>query len=154
VKVKDRPPVPPLPPNAVANIERRALSALDGEAAPPERSRLPRLVWALALALLAVAALDLRELRRGDGPAQTTLRARFQTARRQEASDPTAALRAYQELARGDGDSAANALFAAARLEAQRGQAARARELLEAYQRRFPTGSNIEDARSLLRGLR
>jgi hypothetical protein len=121
---------------------------------PVQRPRLPRLVWALALALLAVTALDLRELRRADGPAQTTLRARFQAARRQEASDPMEALRTYQELARGDGAWAASALFAAARLEAQRGQAAQARELLEAYQRRFSTGSNIEDARSLLRGLR
>jgi hypothetical protein len=78
----------------------------------------------------------------------------FELAAQLELRDPEAALRIYGELAAAespaDGGWAASALFAAARLEAERGQAQRARELSETYLRRFPSGPNADDARTLL----
>ena len=74
----------------------------------------------------------------------------FELAAQLEVRDPEAALRIYGELAAGEDGWAASALFAAARLEAERGQAQRARELCETYLRRFPRGPNADDARTLL----
>jgi TolA-binding protein len=79
---------------------------------------------------------------------------RFESARRLEASDPVAALDQYLAMARGDDSWAANALFAAARLELEQGHAAEARTLLTVYLERFPTGSNADDATALLRRAR
>jgi hypothetical protein len=75
--------------------------------------------------------------------------------RRLEALEPRradAAIRGYLELARGDGPWAAPALFAAARLAADRRQP-RARTLLETYLQRFPAGANAAAARALLDAL-
>ncbi|RMH43732.1 MAG: hypothetical protein D6689_04345 [Deltaproteobacteria bacterium] len=80
-------------------------------------------------------------------------RDRYDRAARLEATDPSAAAAIYRDLARGAGPWAANALFAHARLELDRGRPARARELLEAYLRRFPRGANAADARALLERL-
>jgi hypothetical protein len=85
------------------------------------------------------------------GPSSAEL---FDRAARLEARDPAGAARGYEELERRDGAWAANALFARARLEADRGHAAAARALLGRYLERFPRGSNAEDARALLRRLR
>ena len=52
--------------------------------------------------------------------------------------------------ASGSGPWAANALFAEARLSAERGQREAARALLSAYLNRFPDGRNAADARALL----
>jgi TolA-binding protein len=78
----------------------------------------------------------------------------FELAAQLEVRDPTAALRIYGELSAADDGWAASALFASARLEAERGQTARARELCEAYLRRFPRSPNADDARALLGTLR
>jgi hypothetical protein len=78
----------------------------------------------------------------------------FELAAQLELRDPAAALRIYGELSNGQDGWAASALFASAHLEAERGQTARARELSEAYLRRFPRGPNADDARSLLATLR
>jgi hypothetical protein len=86
-------------------------------------------------------------------PAVPTTQERFETALRLEPKDPAAALREYQELARGDDAWAANALFAAGRLQLERGQQPEARALLEAYLARFPGGNNRDDARVLLKRL-
>jgi hypothetical protein len=77
-------------------------------------------------------------------------RERFQSASALEVRDPLAAARIYRELASGSGPWAANALFAEARLSAERGQREAARALLAAYLDRFPGGPNADDARALL----
>ena len=75
---------------------------------------------------------------------------RYESAARIEATDPMAALAIYGDLSRGDDAWSANALFAAARLEADRGDRDRARALLGQYLARFPRGPNAADARDLL----
>jgi hypothetical protein len=77
----------------------------------------------------------------------------FELAAQLELRDPEAALRIYGELGAAESPSdgwAASALFAAARLEAERGRTEHARELCESYLQRFPHGPNAEDARTLL----
>jgi hypothetical protein len=79
----------------------------------------------------------------------------FELAAQLEVRDPEAALRIYGELAAApsspaEGGWAASSLFAAARLEAERGHAAQSKELCEAYLHRFPRGPNADDARTLL----
>jgi hypothetical protein len=61
-----------------------------------------------------------------------------------------AALRIYGELAGGADGWAASALFAQARLEAERGRTPQARALCDSYLQRFPRGPNADDARALL----
>lgn len=78
-------------------------------------------------------------------------RDRFEQAAHLEASDPDAALALYGDLARGRGDWSANALYAEARLEFERGAFANARPLLERYLRRHPDAINAGDVRYLLR---
>jgi hypothetical protein len=79
---------------------------------------------------------------------------RYESAERIERKDPDGALRAYLALARGDDAWAQDALFAAGRLQADRGAHADATRLLEEYLRRFPRGSNAQDARALRDSLR
>ena len=83
-----------------------------------------------------------------------TLQQRYESAARIERTRPEAALSVYRELARGDGAWASNALFAAARLQSERGVNADAARLLGEYLQRFPTGPNAADARVLLGRLR
>jgi hypothetical protein len=75
---------------------------------------------------------------------------RYEQAARLEAAEPAAAIAIYRELARGKGVWAANALFAQARLELDRGRTAEAVRLLDIYLRRYPGGNNAADARALL----
>jgi hypothetical protein len=79
----------------------------------------------------------------------TTEQARFKRFERLEAKDPAAALAGYLEISRGNSAWAANGLFAAGRLAADRGDP-RARTFLEIYLRRFPNGANAADAKTLL----
>jgi FecR-like protein len=74
---------------------------------------------------------------------------RFERAARLEASDPSASIAIYAELARHAGPWAANALYAQARLEMERGRPERARPLLQRYLRRHPEGLNVSDVRAL-----
>lgn len=83
-------------------------------------------------------------------PPRRSVQVLFELAAQLELKDPSAALRIYGELAASEDAWAASALFASARLEGERGQDARARELAAAYLRRFPTGPNADDARTLL----
>jgi hypothetical protein len=85
-------------------------------------------------------------------PPRPTARERFEQAAAIEATDPVAAIAAYRAVARGTGSWAMNALFAAGRLAAELHQDAAA-TLLRDYLRRFPTGPNVADARTLLDGL-
>lgn len=66
---------------------------------------------------------------------------------------PEAALNGYLALARGAGSWVEPALFAAARLAADRGDS-RATKLLERYLLRWPSGANAADARRLLARLK
>src|SRR5581483_4214061 len=75
---------------------------------------------------------------------------RYGEAQRLEATRPDDALVIYRELAGGTGPWAMNALFAAGRLEAERGHRESARRLLREYEARFPTGPNIDDAQRLI----
>jgi hypothetical protein len=75
---------------------------------------------------------------------------RFERAARLEAKDPKAALSIYQQLARGKGPWAANALYAQARLELERGRPQKAEPLLRRYLERHPQGMNAGDVRKLL----
>jgi hypothetical protein len=75
---------------------------------------------------------------------------RFERAARLEAKDPVAALAIYQQLARGKGPWAANALYAQARLELERGRPQRAEPLLRRYLERYPRGLNAADVRKQL----
>jgi hypothetical protein len=77
----------------------------------------------------------------------------FDEAARLERSQPDQAAAIYRRLASSDTPWAPNALFALARLEADRGHRADAVRLLQAYLARYPRGINSEDARDLLRRL-
>ena len=73
---------------------------------------------------------------------------RFAELTREEATSPEAAMKGYLALSQGAGRWAEVALFAAARLAADRHDS-RAGTLLEIYLRRFPNGANVTDARQL-----
>jgi hypothetical protein len=83
-----------------------------------------------------------------------TPRERYDDASRLEAMQPDAALSIYRGLAREGGAWGENALFAAGRLEANRGDRDEARRLLRDYLTRYPSGPNADDARQLLDRLR
>lgn len=82
-------------------------------------------------------------------PPRIDERARFEALAALEVADPRAAIAGYLALARGTSAWSQLALFAAARLAADR-QDPRATQLLETYLRRFPRGANADDARELL----
>jgi hypothetical protein len=103
-----------------------------------------------ALTLAPVAPQDTSPL----PPPEPTAQSRYETAARLERTDPARALRVYTELARGSDAWAQNALYAAGRLQADRGARTDAARLLEEYLRRFPLGSNAQDARALRESLR
>ena len=81
-------------------------------------------------------------------------RARYEAASRLEATDPDAALAQYRELAQKGGGWGQNALFAAGRLDADRGDRDEARRLLLQYVSLYPGGANANDARELLNRMR
>jgi hypothetical protein len=89
---------------------------------------------------------------RGVGPLSP--RDQYEAASRLEAEQPAAAIALYRELAHQGGAWGANALFAAGRLETDRGDQNEARRLLHEYLVRYPTGPNANDARQLLDRLR
>ena len=86
----------------------------------------------------------------GTGARAADPKQRYEKAARLEATDPAAAIAIYRELARGKSPWAANALFAQARLELDRGHRPEAARLLRAYLQRHPGGHNAADARALL----
>lgn len=75
--------------------------------------------------------------------------AKFEQLSVLEKKDPQAAMTGYLELSQRSSRWAANALYAAGRLAADR-KDPRASTLLTVYLRRFPSGANVEDARGLL----
>ena len=81
-------------------------------------------------------------------------REQYEAASRLEAQQPEAAVAAYRDLSRQGGAWGENALFAAGRLQADRGNVDDARHLLRDYLGRYPGGPNAADARQLLDRLR
>jgi hypothetical protein len=100
----------------------------------------------------APPATDPSSLAAGGSGTPPSPRDRFEAAARLERTDPARAVALYAQLAAGGGSWGANALFAQARLEADRGRGAEARRLAEQYLSRFPKGPNAADARVLLGG--
>jgi hypothetical protein len=88
------------------------------------------------------------------GVSSLSPRDQYEAASRLEAEQPTAAIALYRELAHQGGPWGANALFAAGRLETDRGDQDEARRLLREYLVRYPAGPNASDARQLLDRLR
>jgi TolA-binding protein len=87
-------------------------------------------------------------------PPEPSAQSQYEAAAQLERSDPSRALRLYTDLSRGSDAWAQNALYAAGRLQADRGARGDAARLLEEYLRRFPRGSNAQDARALRESLR
>jgi hypothetical protein len=146
----------PAPPPARATHRRRVADARDVEA-PVAAPRAAEDVAPEAPAAVAQPPADVAQAAAlapapEVGAPRRSVQVLFELAAQLELKDPPAALRIYGELAAGpDGDGwAASALFASARLEAERGQEARARDLAAAYLRRFPAGPNAADARALI----
>jgi hypothetical protein len=145
--VEGPPPIAPAPPSAEA--EPATAEPASAEGAP-----------ATAAAAPAAQAPDAPKATAATP--QRSVQVLFELAAQLEVRDPEAALRIYGELAGdpsqpaqgADGGWAASALFASARLEAERGQARHARELAESYLQRFPRGPNADDARTLLAAAR
>lgn len=81
------------------------------------------------------------------------LAAEFAAAAKLESAAPNEAIRRYLALAKRDDSWGSNALFAAARLAHDVGEKERAAALAAAYLRRFPRGTNVPDARALLKSL-
>ena len=85
-------------------------------------------------------------------PATTSIdleQIKFERLLKLEPKDSAAALAGYLEISRGNSRWAANGLYSAGRLAADRGDP-RARTFLEIYLRRFPNGANAADAKTLL----
>jgi hypothetical protein len=85
--------------------------------------------------------------------AAANLGEQFERAALLEASAPNEALRVYRSLAAQGGRWGANALYAMARLETERGRRASAERLSRAYLARYPNGANASDARALIERL-
>jgi hypothetical protein len=83
------------------------------------------------------------------GPSGIDDQATFRRMEALETRDPNAAIEGYLALSRGSSRWAERALYAAARLAADRREP-RARILLGFYLQRFPGGANAADARRLL----
>jgi len=89
---------------------------------------------------------DDRPIELPPAPPAPSARERFERAAALEASDPAAAAAIYREVARGSGPWAANALYAHARLEIDRGHRDAGRRLMRKYLDRFPDGPNAAEA--------
>jgi hypothetical protein len=84
-------------------------------------------------------------------PVPPTPQETFESAATLERAKPDQAATAYRDLAAGNTEWAANALFALARLQVDRGDRAEGIHLLKSYLARYPRGMNADDARELLR---
>jgi transmembrane sensor len=145
-------PVPPVTSTRPAHHRRLALAEVAAPGASADAPKPPEPTRA--------AADDARASPTASAPAvaqaadagapRRSVQVLFELAAQLEVRDPVAALRIYGELAGGDDGWAASALFASARLEAERGLAPQARALCDSYLQRFPRGPNADDARALL----
>jgi hypothetical protein len=152
------PLAPPRPPSRFAErvkqggeIAGHPSASIDSPALPAARGTGGAVIAEPPLALAAVPpAADPTPL-----PApEPTAQSKYEAAAQLERTDPARALRLYTDLAQGSDAWAQNALYAAGRLQADRGARTDAARLLEEYLRRFPRGSNAQDARALRESLR
>jgi hypothetical protein len=147
------PPAPPAPPAPAPDPVPAPAPAVDPDPAParvaPARSHRPRPAPSPATAPApAPAAAPAKPASLVDAD-----RAEYDRLAALEPVHPEAALDGYLALARGSGSWADPALFAAARLAADRGDR-RAASLLGSYLQRSPAGANAADARRLLARLK
>jgi hypothetical protein len=135
----------PVAPDA-SIVAATALATGAGYAAPVETRALPPPPPRTAASLS----------RRDPSEAASSLspRDQYEAASKLEAQQPAAAIAQYRELAHQGGAWGENALFAAGRLEADRGDQDEARRLLVEYLTRYPSGPNANDARRLVDRLR
>jgi hypothetical protein len=162
-------PVPP-PPEATAPPaaapEASALSAGPKRAAPP-RARAPRRSGKPPPAVAPAASPEHVETPAPSAeptvaapapppppPPPPSPREVFESAARLERSRPDEAAVLYRQVAEGPSAWAPNALYALARLDADRGNVAEARQWLNEYLVRYPRGQNAQDAHALLDRLR
>lgn len=101
-------------------------------------------------AMASAAVPDSEEAAPTSAPV-ATLQEQFESATRIERVDPDEATSVYVRIAAGGSVWAPNALFALARLEADRGRREDAARHLNEYLTRYPRGINADDARALLR---
>ena len=143
------------------SAERPRGRTVTTEAAAPPQDTLP----ARAAVLLDQARAELagRRVAAARTLIETVLKAQLRPAERAEAlslradcflveHDPAAAARAYQKVAEEFAQLPAgeNALFAAARLEAERGAQAAAKALFERYLERYPHGRFVKEVNTRL----
>jgi hypothetical protein len=115
------------------------------QVSPPEATRAPE-------GPARAAAQDPRAA--APTPTHLSPRDQYEAASKLEAQKPGAALARYNELAAQGGAWGMNALFAAGRLEADRGRRGDATRILQEYLASYPLGPNAEDARRLLARIR
>ncbi len=89
-----------------------------------------------------------------DHATEESAQAIFERATTLERSHPARSAELYRSLQGGADSWAQNSLYAHGRLAASRGQKQEARRLLKSYLKRFPTGSNVQDARAVLKAMR
>jgi hypothetical protein len=143
-------PAAPPPRTTRATARTRVASAAHATATAPTTTREPS-----ADPLALPAAVDAAPTPPAPAPVmEPSAQEKYEAAEQVERADPARALRMYTALAQGSDAWAQNALYAAGRLQADRGARSDAARLLEEYLRRFPRGSNAQDARSLRESLR
>jgi FecR protein len=132
-----------LPPTVVEDVERGA--------PPPEP---PVATATKPRSAPEIAAPEGTSARPSSEPRSSSRQAVFEKATALERSDPRHASELYGTLETGGDSWAQNALYARGRLEASRGNRVEARRLLERYLEQYPSGTNAEDARAVLKRLR
>ncbi len=143
------PIAPPVSPARPAHHRRLALAEDGAPGASVDAPKPPESTRAAAEPAPSTGTPAVAEAADAGAP-RRSVQVLFELAAQLEVRDPVAALRIYGELAGGTDGWAASALFAEARLEAERGQAPQARALCDSYLQRFPRGPNADDARALL----
>lgn len=135
-------------PAADIEVEPEPAQPAPGSSADPNRAAQPERPTSGSRTAPAPAPTTVRE-RTVDRPTEDRDAAKYHRLEQLEVRDPKAAIDGYLELARTSPRWAEPALFAAARLAADRREA-RAKRLIEIYLTRFPGGANVDDARKLL----
>jgi hypothetical protein len=132
-----------LPPTVAQDVERGA--------PPPER---PAAAAAKPRSAAELAPSEGTSTRTSSEVRSSSRQAVFEKATALERSDPQRASELYGTLEAGGDSWAQNALYARGRLQASRGNRVEARRLLERYLEQYPSGTNAEDARAVLKRLR
>lgn len=154
----DAPPADPDAPPAQAGDDSAATSSPVADDPQPAAGRTRAATTATrdtrtATTAAADARAATRDARAAKQAAADRDRTEYERLARLESRDAAAAIDGYLALSRGNGAWAANALYAAGRLAADRGDT-RAATFLSIYLRRFPKGANAVDARDLLARLK